>query len=79
MKHILLFFILFIVLTSCVQTVLDKKSYTIVDTVGVHKNGFNYVLGYDVVIKYNSEYYFGTIDNDANLTNLNFKPIRIYR
>lgn len=73
-KFILLLSIIF--LMSCESTpVLSKHEYKVTDTLCVSKNGFGNILGYDVIIKYDSAYHYGTIDSKGNLTYMNPRKI----
>jgi hypothetical protein len=69
MKKILLFAAL-VICISCTQPVLEKTEYEIVEIVNTSRNGFNMILGYDVIINYDSAYYFGWIDKDSTLTQM---------
>lgn len=73
-KFILFLFVIF--LMSCEnQPVLKKHEYKVVDTLHVSINGFGNVLGYDVIIKYDSAYHYGTLDPKGNLTYMNLRKI----
>jgi len=76
MKKILLFAAL-VICISCTQPVLEKTEYEIVEIVNTSRNGFNMILGYDVIIKYDSAYYFGWIDKDSTLTKINPRKIEL--
>lgn len=76
MKKILTFAALLICI-SCAQPVLEKTEYEMVEIVNTSRNGFNMILGYDVIIKYDSAYYFGWMNKDSTLTNMNPRKIEL--
>ena len=66
-------------LTSCTTPVLNKNEYKIVDTLSIGRNGFNTILSYDVVVKYDSSFYYGTINTKGELTYLNPRKVKTYK
>jgi hypothetical protein len=66
-------------LSSCMQPepVLDKNKYTVVDTIGVSRNGFNHILGYRVLVKINKtgNIHYGYITDDKILTEIEVLPL----
>lgn len=75
MKNILILSL--ICLFGCTYPVLKPHEYEIVDTIRESNNGFGYTLGYDVIIKYDSSFYYGYIDRSGRLTKVEFRPIKI--
>lgn len=73
MKKLLVITVLF--MSSCVEPVMQHDQYRVVDTLMPGKNGFGYILGYDVIIEYDSAYYPGYINNDGDLTEFYFNKI----
>lgn len=71
------------ILTSCKadkeQPILKHSEYTIVDTTYVARNGFGYVLNYDVIIlnHYDSLYHAGSLDIYGELRAYKVRPILI--
>lgn len=75
MKNKLLILLsLFII--SCSDPILYKDEYTIVDTIYVSKNGFNMILGYEVIVEIDSLYHFGYINNKGELIEVNPRKIK---
>jgi hypothetical protein len=66
-------------LCSCTQPVLDRGEYVIVDTINVARNGFGAVLGYDVVIEFDSSYHYGYINKSGELTDVNIRKYKNYK
>ncbi len=70
--------ILFTILSlGCTSEILKPIDYKIIDTLHISKNGFGMVLGYDVIIKYDSSFYYGTIDYNGKLSDIKFKPLNL--
>lgn len=72
-----LLIILILLLVSCTSPVLNKNEYKVVDTLCVNRNGFNMVLGYDVLIKYDSAYHYGVLSPRGKLIHLNPRKIKL--
>lgn len=64
---------------SCSQPILNKNEYVIIDTLHTARNGFNQILDYDVIIKYDSLFYYGTIDTKGILIYLDIHKIKTYK
>ena len=73
---IILSFATIMMLISCTSPVLKKSEFKIVDTVHVSRNGFNTTLGYDVIVKYDSSFYYGSINTKGELTYMNVRKIK---
>jgi len=69
MKKILLFATLFVCI-SCTHPVLEKSEYEVAEILYTSRNGFDMILGYEVIIRYDSAYYLGWMDKDSVLTSL---------
>lgn len=69
MKKIILTIIVFFILivTSCTNPPLPEGTYEVIDTTEVCTNGFNRIIYYDVIIKYDDDFYFATISKDGKL------------
>lgn len=77
MKKFILFLSV-IFLMSCEATpVLCKHEYKVVDTLHVAKNLFKMTLSYDVIIKYDSAYYYGVLSPKGNLTFMEHRKLKI--
>jgi hypothetical protein len=73
-----LLFLSLIVLFGCDNPALLKpEEYTIIDTTYTSKNGFGYILGYDIIFlnKYDSLYYVGELNSEGKLIRINNKPL----
>ena len=69
-----------ILIISCTrEPILNKNEYKIVDTISTTRNGFDMILGYDVIVKYDSAFYYGFISPVGNLTFMNHRKIDIKR
>lgn len=87
MKQVKAFSITFIIalvmmlfLVSCDrEPVLTKKEYKVVDTTSICRNGFNRVLGYDVIIKIDSSFYAGELDSEGNLFEVNPRKLNLQK
>jgi hypothetical protein len=66
-------------LTSCTKPILEKNEYQIIDTLYVSRNGFNQIIGYDVIVKFDSSNHYGRITNDGVLTYMNPRKIELCR
>ena len=67
-----------ITLLSCSnEPVLNRSEYKVVDTTYVAKNGFNAVLGYDVIVEIDSVYYAGSLNTNGELVYLNPRKLKI--
>ena len=77
MKKILFVLLCGICLSSCVsEPVLNKGEYTVIDTIKISRNGFNHILGYDVIIKIDSSLHYGELNSDGNLIMVNPRKIK---
>ena len=65
-----------LLLMSCVQPVLKTNEFKVVDTLSVNRNGFNSILSYSVIIKYDSSFYYGSISPKGELTYMNVRKIK---
>ena len=75
-KIILTIIVVFIlIVTSCTNSPLPEGTYEVVDTTYVGKNGFNSIIYYDVIIKYDDDFYFATINKDGILIRKNHEKI----
>lgn len=65
-------------LISCYQErpVLGKSEYKVIDTTYVSRNGFNMILGYDVIIEIDSSYYAGSLNSDKELIRVNPRKLK---
>lgn len=87
MKQVKTFSITFIIalammlfLVSCNrEPLLTKKEYKVVDTTSIGRNGFNMVLGYDVIIKIDSSFYAGQLDSEGNLFEVNPRKLNLQK
>jgi hypothetical protein len=70
MKKIILLTLLAITGVSCIKPVLNKDQYVIIDTVGVNTNNFGAILSYDVIVKFEDNFYTGHL-YDGELTQIN--------
>jgi len=78
MKKLILIGILFLCLSSCKPIpILDKEEFTVVEILHITRNGFNDILGYDVIIRYNNEYHAGKINTDSQLIYYNPRVIKL--
>jgi hypothetical protein len=77
MKKKILFLVTIIVfiMSSCTQPVLDPVDYEVIDTTHISTNGFNQELGYDVIVKMDSSFYYGSITKNGILWELDHKKI----
>lgn len=70
-----------VMLSACLSSDAKLKSseYTIVDTTETATNGFDMVLGYNVILlnHYDSMYHAGYINTSGNLVEYNVKPIKL--
>lgn len=64
-------------LISCVQPILKKSEFKIIDTISVGRNGFNKILSYEVIVRYDSAFYYGTINPKGELMYMNVRKIKI--
>ena len=79
MKKILFVLLSGVCLSSCVSepvSVLNKGEYTVIDTINISRNGFNHILGYDVVIKIDSSLHYGELNSNGNLIMVNPRKIK---
>jgi hypothetical protein len=78
MKNKILGFALMLMLASCVNSpILNKNEYAIVDTLRVCKNGLDDVLGYQVIVKIDSSYYYAELNEDKQLTSLSPRKLKL--
>lgn len=65
-------------LISCYQErpVLGKSEYKVIDTTYVSRNGFGWVLGYDVIVEIDSSYYAGSLNPDKELIYVNPRKLK---
>lgn len=80
MKKIL-FLILMFLFIQCSESyiVMDKKDFVVVDTLHIAKNGFGYILSFDVLVmfKHDSTIHFGEMNKSGNLNSVNPLPIKL--
>jgi len=76
MKKIFLFAAL-LACISCTSPVLEQNEYVVIDTLHVSRNGFNTVLGYDVIVMYDSAYHYGNLNRKGELTQMNIRKIEL--
>jgi len=75
-KKILCGILLILILaSSCVTPVLNKNEYEVVDTTNTSKNAFNKPLSYDVIVKYENSFYYGTLSSKGKLKEMNHRKI----
>jgi len=87
MKQIKAFAVTFIIaltmmlfLVSCNrEPVLTKREYKVVDTTSICRNGFNMVIGYDVIIKIDSSFYAGELDSEGDLFFVNPRKLNLQK
>jgi hypothetical protein len=70
MKILILVTLLAITTVSCVQPVLNKDQYIIIDTVEANTNNFGAITSYDVIVKFESNFYIGHL-YDGELMEIN--------
>ena len=70
MKKILLLVLRAITIISCVKPVLKKTQDIIIDTLEANTNNFGAITSYDVIIKFEDNFYVGYLYNDE-LTQIN--------
>lgn len=65
-------------LISCYpeRPVLGKNEYKVIDTTYVARNGFNMILGYDVIIEIDSAYYAGSLNSNKELIRVNPRKLK---
>lgn len=73
MKKLLILATIF--MSSCIQPIMRPDEYRVVDTISAGKNGFGIIIGYDVIVEYDSSYYLGWVDYNGNLNNLKFRKL----
>jgi len=69
----LLFLILILFTTGCTEPILDYRDYEVIDTLNVNRNGFGTLMGYDVIIKIDTSYFYGYIDKKSMLLGIGRK------
>ena len=74
---VLMTIVAMLLLMSCTEPVLNKNEYKIIDTLSIGKNGFNAILDYSVIIKYDSSFYYGRITPKGELTYINPRKIKV--
>ena len=78
MKKLFLTAVIASLFSSCIDEppILVSSEYTIVDTTYTAKNGFGFILYYDVILlnRYDSSYHAGSISG-GKLTNYNPRPL----
>jgi len=72
MKKIILSLLLITSLTSCVDSVLNKNQYTIIDTVSINKNNVGVIQSYNVIVKFENGFYVSHLYR-GELTDINLK------
>jgi hypothetical protein len=78
MRKILIIAVLAIFACSCAsEPVLNKNEYVVIDTLNTCRNGFNHVLGYDVIIEFDSAYHYGFITGYGKLVEINPRKIEL--
>ena len=70
MRKIILLTLLVITTISCTKPVLNKNQYTIIDTLEANTNNFGAITSYDVIIKFEDNFYVGHLYHDE-LTQIN--------
>ena len=70
MKKIILLVLIAITTISCVKPVLNKNQYIIIDTLEANTNNFGAITSYDVIIKFEDNFYVGHLYSDE-LTQIN--------
>jgi hypothetical protein len=72
--------VMMLFLVSCNrEPILTKREYKVVDTTSIARNGFNMVLGYDVIIKIDSSFYAGQLDSEGNLFEVNPRKLNLQK
>ena len=66
-----------LLLNACAYPVLNKNEYKVIDTLNISRNRYNYIMGYDVIVKYDSTYHYGFLNREGNLTYLNPRSLKI--
>lgn len=68
-----------LLLSSCGETipVLNKNEYKITDTTYISVNGFNHIIGYDVIIEIDSSFYSGRLNSNGDLIRLNPRKLKL--
>lgn len=68
-----------LLLSSCVDTipVLNKNEYKITDTTDISQNGFNMILGYEVIIEIDSSFYSGRLNSNGDLVEVNPRKLKL--
>ena len=64
-------------ISSCTEPVLKKNEYKIIDTLYINRNGINSIMSYDVIIKYDSSFYYGNINKKGELLCMNIHKLKI--
>ena len=80
MKKIkILLVITVLILISCTRPVLERNEYKIIDTLKIHyNNAFHMSIdGADVIIKYDSTYHYGYLNNSGNLIEMNPRNLKL--
>lgn len=77
MKKLIILLVLTIATFSCVNEDDDLNnkgySYTVIDTTHVARNGFNVILGYDVIVEQDSSLYTAWMNTDGIITKFDRK------
>lgn len=76
MKKIILVLLVGTLIGCQIVPVLNKTEYNIVDTLNIGRNGSGNILEYDIILKYDNSYYFGTINSDGVLIRMNNRKIK---
>jgi hypothetical protein len=68
-----------LLLSSCGDTipVLNKNEYKITDTTDISQNGFNMILGYEVIIEIDSSFYSGRLNPNGDLIEVNPRKLKL--
>jgi hypothetical protein len=73
------FIVITFLLNACTYPILNKNEYKVMDTLGISRNGFGKIMGYDVIIKYDSAYHYGCLNRKGDLTYLNPRNLKIVK
>lgn len=79
MKNLLVNIILLLGVSSCdSDPIFDNHEYTVTDTTYFSRNGFDMILGYDIILfnHYDSSFHAGSITPDGKLIKYNPRPIK---
>ena len=79
MKKLITVLVIVFLLISCSEPRLFNNEYKIIDTLYVSKNGYGYIVGYGVIIQFNSDstYHYGFITDNNKLIDVNIRQIKL--